>query len=261
MLRHLCRSGVHALRASVPRATSGRVPARAIATIVPGYAKLARFRFGHFQGVLGPGLRWDVPVVHQSRTVDTRDLVTPLPEQRIMTHDNIPVTVHAQLSVRVDDVERYVMNVMDGDAVEMVSTTLLQAELCKHTLNAILRGRSKLSETVREQAHAECQEWGVAVNFVRLVDIHVEADMERALAKIAEAERDRDASVIRAEGELESVTKLAEAATTLASVPQAFALRELQTLERISKEEGGHTVIVPAGFSNLANMAARGQSR
>lgn len=129
------------------------------------------------------------------------------------------------------------------------------------TLNDILSDRSEVVDTVSTQMNTVTRAWGIQTNFIRIDNIRVDSDMERALAKRAEAERDQEASIIRAQGELASVEALTRAAEQISGTPFADKLRELQTLERISKEPGQHTILVPWGMGHMAPLAQKSQNQ
>ncbi|MGH7118571.1 MAG: slipin family protein [Acetobacteraceae bacterium] len=217
------------------------------------YERGVIFTFGHFTATSGPGLVLIVPWVQQLVRVDLRIIVTEVPPQDVISRDNVSVRVTAVIYFRVVDAERAVIQVKDFmDATSQLSQTTLRSILGKHELDEMLAERDKLNTDIQEVLDQQTEAWGIKVSNVEIKRIDLDESMVRAIARQAEAERERRAKVINALGEEQAAQKLLEAARILAPVPEAMQLRYLGTLFDIAGEKSS-TIIFPFPM-DLAQM-------
>mmetsp|Transcript_16306 Transcript_16306/g.48959 ORF Transcript_16306/g.48959 Transcript_16306/m.48959 type:complete len:334 (-) Transcript_16306:30-1031(-) len=230
----------------------GAQPSRSFITLISDYERGVTFTLGKLTSVKEGGLRIYVPPIQQMFIVDMRTRVYELPPQDIMTRDNVGAKVTAVAYFRVCNAEASVLEVANvHDAVQQLMQTQLRDVLCQQEFNEILEQRDRLSQRIRDEVAHAADRWGVVIERVQMKNIDlVDPNMVRAMAKEAEASRERTAAIIRADGELQASQKLAEAAEVLQRQPAAMQLRRLQTLEKISKEKSQHTVVVPMDLSS-----------
>ena len=213
--------------------------------ILREYERGVVFTLGRFTGVKGPGLILLVPYVQQMMRVDLRTRVLDVPGQDVISHDNVSVRVSAVIYFRVVDPERSTIQVEDFMmATSQLAQTTLRSVLGKHDLDEMLAERDKLNIDIQEILDAQTDAWGIKVANVEIKHVDINESMIRAIARQAEAERERRAKVINAEGEQQAAAKLLEAAEILARQPQAMQLRYLSTLNVIAGEKNS-TVIFP----------------
>ena len=225
--------------------------------IVPEYERLVVFLLGRLMSVSGPGLVLVVPGIQTAIRVDVRTRAADIPQQDIITRDNISVKVNAVLYYRVVEPEKAIVNVANFiDATEQLGQTTLRSVLGQYELDDILASRDKLSQTIQELLDKETDPWGVKVSNVELKHVDLEETMIRAMARQAEAERARRAKVIHAVGELEASEKLVEAAEYLGRHEAAMQLRYLHTLTEITKESS-HTVVFPLPTASLNRLFSK----
>ncbi|MCL7487721.1 MAG: slipin family protein [Desulfobulbaceae bacterium] len=213
--------------------------------IVPEYQRLVVFFFGRFQMVKKPGLRIVVPGIQQAVRVDLRVIVMDVPSQDVISRDNVTVRVNAVLYFRVIDPEKAIIQVEDYfNATSQLAQTTLRSVLGQHDLDEMLTEREKMNADLQEIIDKQTDAWGIKVSNVEIKHVDLNENMIRAIARQAEAERERRAKVIHAEGELQASEKLLAAANVIAENPQALQLRYLQTMSDISSQNGS-TVIFP----------------
>ena len=213
--------------------------------ILPEYKRGVVFFLGRFQAVKGPGLLLLIPGVQKMQVVDLRTVTLDVPEQDVISQDNVTVRVNAVLYFRVVDPERAVINVEDFyDATSQLSQTTLRSVLGKHELDEMLASRDELNRDIQEILDEQTDPWGIKVANVEIKHVDLDEDMVRVIARQAEAERVRRAKVIHANGEKEASEVLLDAARTLSSQPQALQLRYLQTLTEVANERTT-TVVFP----------------
>jgi regulator of protease activity HflC (stomatin/prohibitin superfamily) len=213
--------------------------------ILREYERAVVFTLGRFQGVKGPGLVLLVPLIQQMVRVDLRTQVLEIPTQDIISLDNVSMKVDAILYFNVVDAERAIIRVQDFlPATKMLAQTTLRAVLGQHALDDMLSERKKLSSDVQAIVDVQTEQWGIKVSNVELRTMDLTENMIRAIAKQAEAERDRRAKIIHAEAEFQAAQTLVDAAKILGSVPAAMQLRYLQTLTEIGAEQNT-TVVFP----------------
>ncbi|MGH6888642.1 MAG: slipin family protein [Rhizomicrobium sp.] len=209
------------------------------------YERGVVFTLGRYTGTKGPGLFLLVPMVQQMVRVDLRVIVDEVPPQDVISRDNVSVKVNAVIYFRVIDPERAVIQVSNYlVATSQLAQTTLRWVLGKHDLDEMLAERDKLNADIQDVLDKQTEGWGIKVSNVELKRIDLDESMVRAIARQAEAERERRAKIINAEGEQQAAQKLLEAARILAPVPQAMQLRYLATLFDIAGEKT-QTVVFP----------------
>jgi len=213
--------------------------------ILRQYERAVVFTLGKFQAVKGPGLVLLIPFVQEMVRVDLRIQVIEIPTQDVISRDNVSMKVDAVLYFRVVDPERAIIQVQNYlPATNMLAQTTLRAVLGQHELDEMLSERKKLSADVQAILDTQTETWGIKVSNVEIRTVELTENMVRAIAKQAEAERDRRAKIIHAEAEFQASQTLVNAATILSSIPAAMQLRYLQTLTEIGAEQNS-TIVFP----------------
>lgn len=209
------------------------------------YERGVVFMLGRFHKVKGPGLIIIVPIIQQMVRVDLRTLVMDIPTQDLITRDNVSVKVNAVLYFRVVDPERAIINVETYmEATGQLAQTTLRSVLGQHELDELLAEREGLNLDIQEILDKQTDQWGIKVANVEIKHVDIDESMIRAIAKQAEAERERRAKVIHAAGEEQAAGKLVEAAELLSTQSEAMQLRYLQTLVEIAGEKSS-TIVFP----------------
>ncbi|CAH0441898.1 slipin family protein [Ralstonia pseudosolanacearum] len=215
------------------------------------YERGVVFLLGRFWRVKGPGLVLIVPAVQQMVRVDLRTIVMDVPPQDVISHDNVSVKVNAVVYFRVVDPERAIIQVANFlEATSQLAQTTLRAILGKHELDEMLAEREKLNLDIQKVLDIQTDPWGIKIANVEIKHVDLNESMIRAIARQAEAERERRAKVIHAEGELQAAEKLLEAARMLAQQPEAIQLRYLQTLTQIAGDKSS-TIVFPLPMDML----------
>ena len=213
--------------------------------ILREYERGVVFQLGRFWQVKGPGLIILIPGIQQMVRVDLRTVVLDVPSQDVITRDNVSVKVNAVLYFRIVDPERAIIRVGNFmAATSQLAQTTLRAVVGKHELDGILSDRERINLDVQKILDAQTDAWGIKVTNVEIKHVDIDETMIRAIARQAEAERERRAKVIHAEGELQASHKLAEAAEVLGRQPQALQLRYLETLTVIAADKNS-TIVFP----------------
>jgi regulator of protease activity HflC (stomatin/prohibitin superfamily) len=216
------------------------------------YERGVVFLLGRFWRVKGPGLIIVLPGVMQMVRVDLRVVVLDVPPQDVISRDNVSVKVNAVVFMRVIDPERAIIQVEDFySATNQLAQTTLRSVLGKHELDEMLAERDKLNSDIQKILDAATDAWGIKVTSVEIKHVDIDPTMVRAIARQAEAERERRAKVIHAEGELQASEKLAQAAQILAQQPQAIQLRYLETLTVIAADKNS-TIVFPLPIDIIA---------
>jgi regulator of protease activity HflC (stomatin/prohibitin superfamily) len=230
--------------------------------ILREYERGVVFMLGRFYAVKGPGLIILIPIVQQMVRVDLRTLVLDVPTQDLITRDNVSVKVNAVLYFRVVDPERAIINVEDYmEATGQLAQTTLRSVLGQHELDELLAERDKLNADLQKILDQQTDQWGIKVSMVEIKHVDIDESMIRAIARQAEAERERRAKVIHAEGEFQASQKLVEAAEQLSKQPQAIQLRYLQTLTEIAGEKNSTIVFpLPIDVMHALTQALAGRS-
>ncbi|SDW74183.1 slipin family protein [Marinobacter mobilis] len=213
--------------------------------ILPEYERGVVFFLGRFQGVKGPGLIIIIPGIQQLVRVDLRVITMDVPSQDVISRDNVTVRVNAVLYFRVVDPERAIIRVENfTNATSQLAQTTLRSVLGKHDLDEMLAERDKINSDLQEIIDAQTEEWGIKVANVEIKHVDLNETMIRAIARQAEAERERRAKVIHAEGELQASKKLVEAAEIMSTNSGAMQLRYMQTLADMSTNNTS-TIVFP----------------
>jgi len=224
--------------------------------ILREYERGVVFLLGRFWKVKGPGLVVIVPGIQQMVRVDLRTVVFDVPSQDVISRDNVSVKVNAVVYFRVIDPAKAILQVEDFlNATSQLAQTTLRAVLGKHELDEMLAERERLNQDLQQLLDAQTDAWGIKVSNVEIKHVDIDESMVRAIAKQAEAERERRAKVIHAEGELQASEKLLAAAEILAGRPQAMQLRYLQTLSNIAGDKS-NTIVFPLP-GELMNLLMR----
>jgi len=209
------------------------------------YERAVVFFLGKFQTVKGPGLILIIPVIQQMVKVDLRTVVFDVPTQDVISRDNVSVKVNAVIYFRVIDPEKAIIQVENYfEATSQLAQTTLRSILGQHELDEMLASREQLNIGIQKILDEQTDSWGIKVTNVELKHVDLDESMIRAMAKQAEAERERRAKVIHAKGEFEASEQLVAAAQVLGESPQAIQLRYMQTLTEISGE-GNSTIVFP----------------
>ncbi len=220
--------------------------------MVREYERVVVFRLGRYVGVKGPGIFWINPLIEKTNLVDLRVQVIDIPRQEVITKDNIPVMINAVAYFHIVDPGKAVISVSNFyQAVFQIAQTTVRAVLGKVDLDEVLSEREKLNLEIREILDEAVHEWGVNINRVEIKDLEVPDSMKRAMARQAEAERERRSRILLAEGELQASQKLKEAGDMVGSSTHAMLIRFLQTIQEVSTENAS-TVILPIPIELLS---------
>ncbi len=213
--------------------------------ILREYERGVVFMLGRFWSVKGPGLIIIIPILQEMTRVDLRTIVLDVPTQDVISRDNVSVKVNAVVYMRVVDPEKAIIQVENYfEATSQLAQTTLRSVLGQHELDEMLSGREKLSTNIQDILDQQTDGWGIKVSNVEMKQVDLDESMIRAIARQAEAERERRAKVIHAEGELQASSKLLESAQTLAKQSESMQLRYLQTLTEITSDKT-NTIVFP----------------
>ena len=225
--------------------------------ILREYERGVVFQLGRFWAVKGPGLILLIPVLQQMVRVDLRTVVLDVPKQDVISRDNVSVKVNAVLYFRVIDPERAIIQVANFlEATSQLAQTTLRSVLGKHELDDMLAERERLNIDIQQVLDAQTDAWGIKVANVEIKHVDLDESMVRAIARQAEAERERRAKVIHAEGELQASEKLMQAAQVLARESGAMQLRYLQTLSTIAGDKTA-TIVFPLPVELLSSLVEK----
>jgi len=211
--------------------------------VFPEYQRGVIFRLGRLSPPKGPGIFVIIPIVDRVVRVDLRTITMDVPAQEVITKDNVPAKVNAVVYFRVIDPSRSVVEVQNYiAATSQIAQTTLRSVLGQSDLDHLLTERDKLNTRLQEIIDEQTDPWGIKVTTVEIKDVEIPSSMQRAMARQAEAERERRAKVIAAEGEFQASEKLAQAAEVLSRNPAALQLRYLQTLSEVATEKNSTTI-------------------
>jgi len=228
--------------------------------ILREYERGVVFMLGRFWKVKGPGLIIIIPIVQQMVRVDLRTVVMDVPSQDVISRDNVSVKVNAVLYFRVIDPERAIIQVEDYlSATSQLAQTTLRSVLGQHELDDMLAERDKLNADIQSLLDQRTDAWGIKVANVEIKHVDIDETMVRAIARQAEAERERRAKIIHAEGEMQASEKLVEAARILNQQPQSLQLRYLQTLTEIAGDKSS-TIVFPLPLDSICRLFDRPRS-
>ncbi len=226
--------------------------------VVAQYERGVILRLGRFVGIREPGLRVIIPFIDRMWKVDTRIVTMDVPAQEVITRDNVTIKVDAVVYLRVVNADSAVLKVADYiRATSLISQTTLRSVLGQSELDEILSHRDQLNARLQQIVDEQTDPWGVKVSAVEIKDVQLPAGMQRAMAAQAEAERDRRAKVVHADGEFQASEKLAQAAAVLSQQPAALQLRYLGTLKEIATERT-NMVVFPIPIDMFSAFLGRG---
>jgi regulator of protease activity HflC (stomatin/prohibitin superfamily) len=228
--------------------------------IVSEYERGVIFRLGRLVGARGPGLFVILPIIDRMVKMDLRTVTMDVPSQECITHDNVTVKVNAVIYFRVVDPEDAVVKVLDHfRATSQIAQTTLRSVLGQSDLDELLSEREHINERLQKIIDEQTEPWGVKVSTVEVKDVELPQGMQRAMARQAEAERERRAKVINADGELQASQRLAEAGRVMSDNPATLQLRLLQTLAEIATEKNS-TIVLPVPFGLFEAITAAADS-
>lgn len=220
--------------------------------VVRQYERGVVFRLGRLRGVRDPGLRWMIPLADRMRKVSLRTVTMPIPSQQVITRDNVSIGVAAVAYYRVVDPIASLVEIESVEnAIDQIAQTTVRNVVGRSALDQVLANTETLNEAIKDILDVTTKKWGVLVELVELKDIQLPETMQRAMAREAEAEREKRGKIIAAEGEALSAGKLAEAADVIAAHPIALQLRSLQVLAEIAIEHNS-TIVFPAQLMDTA---------
>ena len=230
-----------------------------VVRIIYQYEKGLMFRLGKFAGMREPGLTIVIPIIEEMRKVDMRILTLDIPKQSVMTKDNVPVTVNGVLYFKVLKPEDAIIKVQNYEyAMGQYAQTALRDVVGAMSLDDVLSERTAIGEKIRKVVDEGTMEWGLDVTAIKLQDVEVPDDLKRMMSRQASAEREKRATIIKAEGDKMASQNLADAARVMTSTPGGMQLRALQTIDGLGPT-ASNTVIIPMplelldGFRDLAN--------
>ena len=222
--------------------------------IAQEYERAIVFRLGRYAGTKGPGLYWIIPLIDRQQTIDIRTKTVDLEQQETITKDSVTIKVHAVLWFRVTNPESAVITIANyNQAVYQFSVTALRNIIGQHHLDEVLGERETINATLQKIVDETTEPWGVKIEMVEMKDVEIPESMQRAMAREAEAIREKRARIIKAEAELESSIKLTQGAKQMESSPFSLELRRMQMLSEIGIDNNTTTVILmPSEFTNAA---------
>ena len=222
------------------------------------YERGVVFTLGKFSGVRGPGLTVLIPLIQIMRKVDMRLKTAEVPRQEVMTRDNISVLVNAVVYFKVVDPEAAIIKIEDYVfAIRQYTQAALRDVIGNNEMDAVLTERVQIAESIKEIVDNETSDWGVDIESIKIQELEVPAEMKRAMARQAEAERERRATIIASQGELSAAENLRDAAETLSQTPGALHLRTLQALRDIASDPSEKIVLfVPSDLGQVAKNLA-----
>ena len=212
------------------------------------------FQLGRYSRTVGPGVTIVLPIIQELRIVDMRITTADVPKQEVITKDNIPALVNTVVYYKVERPEDAVLKIQNFDfAVRQYTQTALRDVVGNNELDFVLTEREKVAEAIKKIVDMETSDWGVDISAIKIQEIELPAEMKRAMAKQAEAERERRAAIIVSEGELQASDNLRKAADNLSKSPGALQLRTLQTIRDIAADPSEKIVLfIPSDYQNIA---------
>jgi regulator of protease activity HflC (stomatin/prohibitin superfamily) len=227
--------------------------------VLPEYQRGVVLTLGRYTGTKGPGLVILVPIVQRMMRVDLRVTVMDVPPQDVISRDNVSVRVNAVVYFRVVEPDKAMLQVADFfQATSQLAQTRLRSVLGQHELDDILSQRDSINHSLQQVLDEATDPWGIKVSNVEIKDVDLNETMVRAIARQAEAERERRAKVIHAEGELQAAEKLRDAAALLSQQPQALQLRYMQTMADMSNSGKASTIVFPLPMDLLKPLLGKG---
>lgn len=222
------------------------------------YERGVAFRLGRYIATRGPGLYYNIPLIEWQRLIDIRTQTQAVEQQETITKDSVTIKVNAVLWYRIADASKSVIAVESyGEAVYQVALTSLRNIIGQHVLDEVLRSRDAINARLREIVDEVTQPWGIHVELVEMKDVEIPSSMQRAMAREAEAIREKRARIIKADAEMEAAQKLSEAAGIIGAHPNALELRRFQMISEVGAEHNSTTIImIPSDFTHLAQGVA-----
>lgn len=222
--------------------------------IAQEYERAIVFRLGRFIGPRGPGIYWIIPIIDQQKTIDIRTKTVDLEQQETITKDSVTIKVNAVLWFRVVDPEKAIIKVANfNQAVYQFSVTALRNIIGQHQLDEVLKGREQINATLQKIVDSTTEPWGIKIEMVEMKDVEIPESMQRAMAREAEAIREKRARIIKAEAELEASIKLTQGAKQMEDSPFSLELRRMQMLSEIGIDNNTTTIIlIPSEFASAA---------
>lgn len=218
------------------------------------YQRAIVFRLGRFQGIKGPGIYWLIPIIERQQKVDIRTKTVDLEQQETITKDSVTIKVNAVLWFKITNPEDAIIKVANyNQAVYQFSVTALRNIIGQHTLDEVLREREQINGTLQKIVDSTTEPWGIKIEMVEMKDVEIPEAMQRAMAREAEAMREKRARIVKAEAELEASIKLTQGAKEMEGSPFSLELRRMQMLSEIGIDNNTTTIILlPSEFSNAA---------
>jgi regulator of protease activity HflC (stomatin/prohibitin superfamily) len=224
------------------------------------YERGVVFTLGRYKGTRNPGLIWIAPIFQNMRKVDMRITTADIPKQEVITRDNITILANTVVYFKVEKPEDAIIKIQDyGYAVRQYTQTALRDVVGNSEMDFVLSEREQIADNIRKIVDAETSGWGIDIESIKIQEIELPSEMKRAMAKQAEAERERRAMIIASQGELSAAENLQKAAETLSKSPGALHLRTLQTIRDIAADPSEKIVIfVPGGSEEILHKLAKG---
>ncbi|AEE53532.1 slipin family protein [Haliscomenobacter hydrossis] len=226
--------------------------------IAQEYQRAIVFRLGRFQVIKGPGLYWLIPLIERQQKVDIRTKTVDLEQQETITKDSVTIKVNAVLWFKITNPEDAIIKVADyNKAVYQFSVTALRNIIGQHTLDEVLREREQINGTLQKIVDAATEPWGIKIEMVEMKDVEIPEGMQRAMAREAEAIREKRARIVKAEAELEASIKLTQGAREMEGSTIALELRRMQMLAEIGIDNNTTTIVmIPSDFMHAARSVA-----
>lgn len=227
--------------------------------IAQEYERSVVFRLGRFVGIRGPGLYWLIPILEWQSKVDIRTNTMALEQQETITKDSVAIRVDAALWYRVVDPARATINIRNyPTAIHQIAQTTLRNVIGQHLLDEVLKERDKINDILCKIVDTATAAWGIKIEMIEMKEVEIPANMQRAMAREAEAVREKRARIIKAEAELEASEKLAIASQHISQYPGALELRRMQMVSEVGAENNSTTVILmPSDFISAAQGATK----
>jgi regulator of protease activity HflC (stomatin/prohibitin superfamily) len=227
--------------------------------IAQEYQRAVIFRLGRFVGIKGPGIYYLIPLIDQQQKVDIRTSTVNLEQQETITKDSVTIKVNAVLWFRITDASKAILEVANFEqAVYQFSVTALRNIIGQHQLDEVLKDRETINQTLQQVVDGTTGPWGIKIEMVEMKDVEIPESMQRAMAREAEAIREKRARIIKAEAELEASVKLTLGAKQMAEHPLALELRRMQMLSEIGIDNNTTTIVlIPSEFTEAARNFAQ----
>ncbi len=223
------------------------------------YERSVVFRLGRYKSLKGPGLYWIIPLFEWQNKVDTRTMTVTVEQQETITKDSVTIKVNAVLWYKITDPVKAIISVQNyKSAVYQVALTSLRNIIGQHVLDEVLKERNTINDTLRNIVDEATSPWGIKIEMVEMKDVEIPTSMQRAMAREAEAMREKRARIIKAEAESEASVKLASAAQLIAENPLALELRRMQMVSEIGAENNTTTIVLmPSDMISAAGNAMK----